>query len=258
MVLASPAVPLAFSPLACLVLALRALARFFRLALPLGVATLLIGAQAMPDPLTLIVARVNTGPITTIPIFEAAPMATPTAQTGPRLDAVVRFEDRLTVADPSSGMSKRNSRLAYMVSQLRPRLTQEPVGDALCLTQAIYFEARGEPLEGQLAVAQVVLNRYATPRFPRSICGVVYEHRPGAAAWACQFSFACDAVPDVVTNRDAWATAKAIAFLANSRRLPDVTGGKATHYHTTWVLPVWALQIDERRTLGNHIFYREG
>ena len=245
--------PLAWTPLGSLVLALVALRRALALAVPLTCASLLTGAQTMPDPITLIVAHVGT-----LPGMATAPQTPAKDGDTPRIEAQVRFEDRLTIADPSGGMSARNSRLATMVGKLKPRLTEEPVGDALCLTQAIYFEARGEPLEGQLAVAQVVLNRYASPRFPKSLCGVVFEHHPGAASWACQFSFACDSIPDVVADPNAWASAKAIAFLANSRRLPDVTGGRATHYHATWVLPNWATQIDERRTLGNHIFYREG
>jgi hypothetical protein len=247
-------VPQAWSTLACLVLALAGLLRAARLSVPLGMATLLAGAQQMPDPLTLIVAEVRT----TLSMPEPMPAMVPINGMPPRLDMRIAFEDRLSIADPSVEAGKRAGRLSHMVSKLRPRLVEEPVGDALCLTQAVYFEARGEPLEGQLAVAQVVLNRHARHGFPKSICGVVFEHRPGAPAWACQFSFACDKYPDVVWNRDAWENAKAIAFLANSRRLPDVTGGRATHYHTTWVTPPWALAIDERRTLGNHIFYREG
>jgi hypothetical protein len=241
--------PYAWSPLGVIALAATLAPRLLRLLLP-GVAGLvLVGAQTMPDPLTLIVASARAD----MQLSEQA-----AAPTGLRIGMQVAFENRLTISDPSEKLAKRDLQLSHIVDRLRPLLQEEPVGDALCLTQAIYFEARGEPLEGQLAVAQVVLNRYTSNRYPNSICGVVYEHHPGAAAYACQFSFSCDKWPDVVWNRDAWITAKTIAFLANSRRLPDVTGGKATHYHTTWVSPDWSSEISFTRTLGNHIFYREG
>jgi spore germination cell wall hydrolase CwlJ-like protein len=245
-------IPLAWSPLGIFALGAAVVAQCARLILPSAVGLSFIGAQTLPDPLTLIVASARTD----LNLSEANAVAA-TPQEGPRIGAQVAFENRLTISDPSEKLAKRDLQLSAIVSRLKPVLEAEPIGDALCLTQAIYFEARGEPLEGQLAVAQVVLNRYADPRYPKSICGVVYEHHPGAAAFACQFSFSCDKWPDVVWNREAWTIAKTIAFLANSRRLPDTTGGRATHYHTTWVSPDWAGKIGFTRTLGNHIFYRE-
>jgi hypothetical protein len=245
--------PLAWTPLGVIALAGHALLRVVRLAVPATVGVALLGAQTMPDPLTLIIASARAD--SQRPAQSTLPED---AREGPRIGVHVAFENRLTISDPSDKLAQRDLQLSYIVSKLRPVLLEEPIGDALCLTQAIYFEARGEPLEGQLAVAQVVLNRYADPRYPKSICGVVYGHRPGTASYACQFSFSCDSHPDVIWNRPAWQDAKAIAFLANSRRLPDVTGGRATHYHTTWVSPDWSHVIDFKRTLGNHIFYREG
>lgn len=246
-------VPYALSPLGLFALCVSGAVRLLRIMLPATVGLALIGAQTMPDPLTLIVASARTDSQLHTQSAITAPLSG-----GPRIGVQVAFENRLTVSDPSENLAKRDMQLGAIVSKLKPVLQDEPVGDALCLTQAIYFEARGEPLEGQLAVAQVVLNRYASPRYPKSICGVVYEHHPGASSFACQFSFSCDKWPDVVWNRDAWAIAKTIAFLANSRRLPDTTGGHATHYHTTWVSPNWSDDIEFTRTLGNHIFYREG
>jgi Cell Wall Hydrolase len=246
-------IPYAWTPLGVMALVATAAAHFARRSLPATVGLALIGAQTMPDPLTLIVASARAD--ARLPNQSALPAA---IHDGPRIGVQVAFENHLTISDPSDQLAKRDMQLGHIVSRLKPVLVDEPVGDALCLTQAIYFEARGEPLEGQLAVAQVVLNRYADPRYPKSICGVVYEHRPGASSFACQFSFSCDKWPDVVWNHDAWATAKTIAFLANSRRLPDTTGGRATHYHTTWVSPDWSYKIGVTRTLGNHIFYREG
>jgi hypothetical protein len=246
-------IPFAWSPLGMFALGAAVVARCLRFALPGAVGLSLIGAQTMPDPLTLIVASARTD----LQLPNGKPITAP-LDVGPRIGVQVAFENRLTITDPSASLAKRDLQLSAIVSRLKPVMQAEPIGDALCLTQAIYFEARGEPLEGQLAVAQVVLNRYTDPRYPKSICGVVYEHHPGAASYACQFSFSCDKWPDVVWNREAWEIAKTIAFLANSRRLPDTTGGRATHYHTTWVSPDWSGKIDFTRTLGNHIFYREG
>jgi spore germination cell wall hydrolase CwlJ-like protein len=123
-----------------------------------------------------------------------------------------------------------------------------------CLTNAIYFEARGESERGQMAVAQVVLNRAFSGFYPDNVCGVVYQnsHRH----LACQFTFACDNVRDVVTEPDAWEVAKRIArdSLDGKIWLPEI--GKATHYHATYVSPWWVRTMTKHKTLGIHIFYR--
>jgi spore germination cell wall hydrolase CwlJ-like protein len=123
-----------------------------------------------------------------------------------------------------------------------------------CLTNAIYFEARGESERGQMAVAQVVLNRAFSGYYPDNVCGVVYQnsHRH----LACQFTFACDNVRDVVTEPDAWEVAKRIArdSLDGKIWLPEI--GKATHYHATYVSPWWVRTMKKHKTLGIHIFYR--
>lgn len=123
-----------------------------------------------------------------------------------------------------------------------------------CLTNAIYFEARGESERGQMAVAQVVLNRAFSGFYPDNVCGVVYQnaHRH----LACQFTFACDNVRDVVTEPDAWDVAKRISrdSLDGKIWLPEI--GKATHYHATYVSPWWVRTMKKHKTLGIHIFYR--
>ncbi len=123
-----------------------------------------------------------------------------------------------------------------------------------CLTQAIYFEARSEPLEGQLAVAQVVLNRVDSRRYPDSICGVVFQNEH----WRnrCQFSFACDGLSDNAKNPVAWARALDIAAMALKNSYDDLTM-KSTHYHATYVAPYWSGILKPTVTLGRHVFYRE-
>jgi spore germination cell wall hydrolase CwlJ-like protein len=123
-----------------------------------------------------------------------------------------------------------------------------------CLANAVYFEARGEPVRGQIAVAQVVMNRVFSGYYPHDVCGVVYQdaHRH----LACQFTFACDGIPDVVNEPDAWKRATEIArdTLDGKLWLPDV--GKATHYHAYWVHPWWVREMRKLDRIGVHTFYR--
>jgi spore germination cell wall hydrolase CwlJ-like protein len=123
-----------------------------------------------------------------------------------------------------------------------------------CLAEGIYFEARGEPVRGQIAVAQVILNRTFSGFYPNTVCGVVYQnaHRH----LRCQFTFACDGIPDVVREPDAMERAKKIATLALDGKLwlPEV--GKATHYHAYWVHPSWVREMTKMHKLGVHTFYR--
>jgi spore germination cell wall hydrolase CwlJ-like protein len=123
-----------------------------------------------------------------------------------------------------------------------------------CLANAVYFEARGEPVRGQIAVAQVVMNRVFSPFYPNDVCGVVYQnaHRH----LACQFTFACDGIPDVVTEPDAWTRAKRIAadMLDGKLWMPDVA--KSTHYHAYWVRPSWVNEMKKLYKFGVHTFYR--
>ena len=123
-----------------------------------------------------------------------------------------------------------------------------------CLANAVYFESRGEPVRGQIAVAQVVMNRVFTPYYPKTVCDVVYQnaHRHSA----CQFTFACDGIPDVVTEPDAWQRAKRIAadMLDGKLWMPEVA--KSTHYHASWVRPSWVGEMRRILKLGVHSFYR--
>ena len=121
-----------------------------------------------------------------------------------------------------------------------------------CLTQAVYFEARGETPRGQAAVAQVVMNRVQNPSFPKTVCGVVFQ---GAASHGCQFSFACDGSMRRGLETGAWDRARHIAERTLSGvRLADI--GAATHFHTTSVQPYWGPQMLRVAQVGLHVFYR--
>ncbi|MCX2723747.1 cell wall hydrolase [Roseibium salinum] len=126
--------------------------------------------------------------------------------------------------------------------------------EQLCLAEAIYFEARGESEEGQVAVAQVVLNRVKNPSYPDSICGVVYQNRHKRNR--CQFSFACDGIKDRIASPVAWKTAQRLALevLDGKQYLKMVDA--STHYHATYVSPRWARSMAKRGQVGEHIFYK--
>jgi len=125
-----------------------------------------------------------------------------------------------------------------------------------CLANAVYFEARAEPVRGQVAVAQVVMNRVFSGYYPNNVCGVVYQ-RAHRRRFACQFSFACGGASErAVDEPDAWKRAKEIArdTLDGKLWLPDV--GKATHYHAYWVRPIWVREMHKLDRIGVHTFYR--
>lgn len=123
-----------------------------------------------------------------------------------------------------------------------------------CLANAIYFESRSEPIDGQTAVAQVVMNRVKNPTYPNTICGVVYQnqHRRNA----CQFSFACDRIPDRIRSKQAWDTAWKIANQVVNGEVWMKSIGSSTHYHATYVRPRWARTMKRLKKIGLHIFYK--
>ena len=125
-----------------------------------------------------------------------------------------------------------------------------------CLADAIYFEARGEPELGRIAVAQVVLNRLKNPAYPDSICGVVYQNKHRRNR--CQFSFACDGVRERITSKGAWAEAQALAkrVMEDEKTLFIKDVGASTHYHATYVRPRWARHMTKKEKIGRHIFYQ--
>lgn len=123
-----------------------------------------------------------------------------------------------------------------------------------CLAEAVYFEARGEAVRGQIAVAQVILNRAFSGKYPESVCGVVYQNKHRHLA--CQFTFACDNNPDVIREPDMWDRAQKIskAMLDGRLWLPEVD--RSTHYHAYWVRPSWVSEMKRNWKFGVHTFYR--
>ncbi|QKV19780.1 cell wall hydrolase [Oricola thermophila] len=151
----------------------------------------------------------------------------------------------------------------------RTMLAHPPIAyemEATCLTAALYHEARGEPREGQLAVARVILNRMRSKAYPDTVCGVVYQ---GAEKpFRCQFSFACDRIPDfpreVACFRELHALAREILengmpgrlLPGDPREWREAEFHEITHYHATYVSPYWADRIGRVGQIGRHVFYR--
>ena len=122
-----------------------------------------------------------------------------------------------------------------------------------CLTAAVYYAAAIEPLEGQRAVAQVVLNRARHPAYPKSVCGVVFQGQERSTG--CQFTFTCDGALARTPNAAMWARARRVADEALAGKVYAPVGW-ATHYHTNWVVPYWSSSLVKLQNVGTHIFYR--
>ena len=141
---------------------------------------------------------------------------------------------------------------AWMSQPLPASVFSAP--EQTCLANAVYFEARGESSRGQAAVAQVVLNRVRNPAYPNTICGVVYQNDD----WKnrCQFSFACDGIPDRVLSPGHYRRAQDIAMAVTAGKIfiPEV--GSSTHYYAQYVSPSWARAMKRMTQIGLHIFYR--
>ena len=146
---------------------------------------------------------------------------------------------------------------ALVVTPQTPFLENAAAADAQraldCLTQAVYYEARSESLDGQRAVAQVVLNRVRNPAYPNSVCGTVYEG--SRRATGCQFSFTCDGSLARRREPSAWGRAAEIANAALAGFVYAPVG-TATYYHTSAINPWWAAKVTRVAAIGAHIFYR--
>ena len=149
---------------------------------------------------------------------------------------------------PGDGIAVEYTR-DFLAEVATPSLGEE--GD--CLAEAIYFEARGEPVAGQFAVAEVILNRVEDRQFPDTICEVVNQGT--GRLHACQFSYTCDGLPERMTERPAARRAAKIAHLTMNEIAPnDLTAG-ALYYHADYVDPYWASHFFETAQIGVHIFY---
>ena len=123
-----------------------------------------------------------------------------------------------------------------------------------CLAEALYFEARGEPIKGQLAVGEVILNRVEDRRYPSSICKVVNQGT--GRRFACQFTYTCDGKLETVHERKPYEIALKIAKILLTTHDRKLTRG-STHYHSNYVDPKWSKKFERVAKFGRHIFYRQ-
>lgn len=198
--------------------------------------------------------------------FAALPVISHTASVdierdAARMDAFQAYLDSPIAITDEAGLLTQSfaERDSLLISDLQPfdvSLVQRSKAKAKarhCLTEAIYYEARSETRSGQKAVGEVVLNRVKSKHFPNSVCGVVYE---GAERnTGCQFSFVCDGSRDKALEPKAWERSQRVADHLLTGMHRPITN-RATHYHTTYVNPVWAPNLRATRDIGDHKFYR--
>ena len=128
-----------------------------------------------------------------------------------------------------------------------------PTSEMKCLAEAIYFEARGEALEGQYAVGEVIINRVLSKDFPNSVCGVISE---GANKLnACQFSYNCDGKLETITEKKIYERILKLSQMLLEPSAMFLTGG-ATFYHSKLVSPSWSKKFIKTNEIGNHVFYK--
>ena len=179
------------------------------------------------------------------PLAFALNSSTPTSSDGVVVVVEADSGQQTTVEPMSNGDGKPN--YARLIDP------KDNARQMRCLAEAIYFESRGEPEQGQAAVAQVVLNRVRSGIYPTTICGVVYQDRN--RPFACQFSFACEGKSLRIEEPGPWAVATRIAqeVVTGANFNPRV--GEAVNYHANYVAPFWAGYLRKVDRIGNHIFY---
>ena len=129
----------------------------------------------------------------------------------------------------------------------------KPTSEMKCLAEAIYFEARGEAIEGQYAVGEVIINRVLSKDFPNSVCGVISE---GASRLnACQFSYNCDGKIEKITEKKIYERILKLSEMLLEPSARFLTGG-ATFYHSKLVSPSWSKKFKKTNEIGNHVFYK--
>jgi spore germination cell wall hydrolase CwlJ-like protein len=171
--------------------------------------------------------------------------------------------DAIETVDTTSGPSLTSAVLvAYAETKFVPTTKKVKMADSerMCLAQAIYHEARGESVDGQMAVANVIINRAFSKKYPTTICGVVFQNAD-KGKYKCQFTFACDGRSDMGTERAAWNRSVKMAETAFAEfqqgERPGVIPNGALYYHTTAVAPKWSHTFRRVAAIGSHVFYSQ-
>jgi spore germination cell wall hydrolase CwlJ-like protein len=183
-----------------------------------------------------------------------------------RIEEVFRAEEKAVPVPGRAGGYETPARIQNTVGIRSPRLIRYDMAylDALpkatgneewrCLSEALYFEARGEEVEGIFAVAEVILNRVDSPVYPDTVCDVVYQGT--GRQFECQFTYSCDGKKETITDKVAYARVAKVARLMLDGAPRNLTDG-ATHYHTRSVHPRWSRVYPETVRIGYHVFYRQ-
>jgi spore germination cell wall hydrolase CwlJ-like protein len=163
----------------------------------------------------------------------------------------------LSTSAPAHDLDARAAaRMAAAARFEAMRQSWRPTNEVGCLAEAMYYEARGEGLDGQEAVAEVILQRTRDGNYPRTICGVVHQGvQPGRLD--CQFSFACDGSIVKPKEAIAWDSTRLLAqrIVSGAAKLANRTG-HAVAYHSATMTPAWAGTMEKTIQIGNHVFYR--
>jgi hypothetical protein len=207
----------------------------------------LIGGRAASAIVGLLMLAISSSANAQAAFSTAASLATPavaTVQVQPAQSVTARLPT--SMATEAAWLYKSGWPLYALVDKYA---TSAPLdGQTSCLATAVYFEARGESVEGQMAVARVVMNRAASGRYPPDWCGVVKQH--------AQFSFVRHGeFPYVDTSSYAWQKAEAVAELAAANVVPSLSND-VLWYHANYVAPTWRRSLVEVQQIGAHIFYR--
>lgn len=185
----------------------------------------------------------NAAPVAPVPVFVSQEVVQPVP---PEAELAEAAENAAEFAQPDGLSGARATSLHELVEQTDTSYTLSR--EMECLAGTVYFEARGEPIAGQLAVAQVVINRAQSAQFPSSYCGVVFQRS--------QFSFVKGGqLPNIRRNSDAWKRAKAIARIAHEGHWQS-EAGDALYFHANYVRPSWSRTKSRRVAISTHIFYR--
>lgn len=167
-----------------------------------------------------------------------------------------RFREYLKAIRPQAPATKAPQKpidVTYSRAWIDKRAAADGDADWQCLSEALYFEARGETVKGQFAVAEVIMNRVKSSRFPNSVCGVI---RQGTGRkYQCQFTYTCDGRKEVIAEKRAFERVSKVARVTMDGVSQSLTSG-ATHYHTTAVRPSWAKVYKRTAKIGVHLFYR--
>jgi len=197
--------------------------------------------------------------------LQPLPMAEPLAGGAPAPDTLFQplSDDGQTPGLSAAVARLENASIPFSARPAAPApgfilASADPVDSAralTCLTQAVYYEAANEPVEGQQAVAQVVLNRLRNPIYPKTVCGVIYQG--STQRTGCQFTFTCDGSLARPPEPRRWARSQEVAREALAGFVQPAVGA-ATNYHADYVAPAWNRSMVKLVQIGLHIFYGSG